>query len=89
MEFCQCGGVQFVGRHSDRPMEDEPPLALGTTDVLRQCEEIKNSEVNQCPVEDLRMVLEEGASVALRAHQKNVSQGSGQMWKTALRPWSK
>lgn len=53
-------------------MEQEaPPLALGHTDTIRQCEEIKNSEVNQCPLEDLRMVLEEGASVALRAHQKN------------------
>ena len=44
--------------------------ALGERDAVEQCKEIQKSEVNKCPIDDLRLVLEEGTSVPLRSHQR-------------------
>ena len=44
---------------------------LDSQEVSTRCQEIQDSQVNRCPVQHLRMVLEEGTSVRLREHQRN------------------
>ena len=41
----------------------------GHNEAVNECQEILESEVHKCPIEDLRLVLEEGGCVPLRAHQ--------------------
>ena len=42
------------------------------SEAVRQCQEVLTSEVNRCPIEHLRMVLEEGKAVKLYPHQRSI-----------------
>ena len=68
------------GSANDQPMNIPPIMSrahsLGhseaASEAVRQCQEVLASEVNRCPVEHLRMVLEEGKAVKLYPYQRAI-----------------
>lgn len=58
--------ISSIAKHLSDRITD-----LDSQEVMNRCQEIKDSDVNKCPVQHLRMVLEEGTSVPLRGHQRN------------------